>query len=63
MFLKENDSIRKQLIEIYNINGQLIETQHIMSQNEVIPTNLKQGVYIIKIYNNNQISTNKIIVR
>lgn len=52
-----------QLIEIYNINGQLIETQRIVTQNEVIPTNLKQGVYIIKIYNNNQISTNKIIVR
>lgn len=50
-------------IEIYNLNGQLVETQEVASGNNVIPTNLRQGVYIVKIYNNKQISTNKIIIK
>ena len=48
-------------IEIYNTNGQLVNKQDVTSGNNVIPTNLRQGVYIVKIYNNKLISTNKII--
>ena len=50
-------------IEIYNTNGQLVNKQDVTSGNNVIPTNLRQGVYIVKIYNNKLISTNKIIIK
>lgn len=47
--------------EIYNINGQLVDTK--TSPSNINPTSLAQGIYIIKLYNNNQISTNKIIIK
>ena len=48
-------------IEIYNINGQLIDSQNVTTQS--IKTHLTKGIYIVKIYNNNLISTNKIIIK
>ena len=50
-----------QYIEIYNINGQLINQQAINTSS--IQVNLQEGIYIVKIYNDNLISTNKIIVK
>lgn len=50
-----------QYIEIYNINGQLINQQAINTSS--IQLNLQEGIYIVKIYNDNLISTNKIIVK
>lgn len=50
-------------IEIYDLNGQLIDTKEIESA--FYPTNLNQGIYIVKLYNNqtNNCKTSKIIVR
>jgi hypothetical protein len=50
-------------IEVYDINGALIINQTIESA--FIPANLKNGMYVVKMYNNktNNICTSKIIVK
>ena len=50
-------------IEVYDISGALIMNQTIESAS--IATNLKNGIYIIKMYNHetNTVCTNKIIVK
>ncbi len=50
-------------IEVYDINGALIINQTIESA--FIPANLKNGIYVVKMYNNktNSICTSKIIVK
>ena len=49
-------------IEIFNANGQLLQSQEVTSSS--IPTSLKQGTYIIKAYTaNKQITTSKLIIK
>ena len=49
------------MIEIYSITGAKIINKIPEANN--IKVNLHRGIYIIKIYNNNNISTCKIIVK
>ena len=48
-------------IEIYNINGALIIQQEI--NNNSVSANLNNGVYIVRLFSNNEITTCKIIVK
>ena len=50
-------------IDIYDISGKLIQSHTGHNMHEAINTdNLKQGIYIITIQNNNNISTEKLII-
>lgn len=49
-------------VEIFNINGQLVQNEEVSSS--FIPTKLAQGIYVVKTYNaNKQITTNKLIIK
>ena len=50
-------------IEVYDINGKMVMNQ--MVESAFVPTQLENGIYIVKIYNNknNTICTSKIIVK
>lgn len=49
-------------VEIFNINGQLVQNQQVTSSS--IPANLKQGIYVVKAYiANKQITTSKLIIK
>ena len=48
-------------IEIYTTNGQMMLSQQVTTP--IIPTSLKQGVYIITLYKNNHKTTNKLIIK
>ena len=49
------------MIEIYSITGAKVLTSAI--ENATIKANLNNGIYIVKIYNGNNIATSKIIVK
>ena len=49
-------------VEIYNINGQLVQNKEVSAS--FIPTKLAQGIYVVKAYNaNKQITTSKLIIK
>jgi hypothetical protein len=50
-------------VEIYNLNGTLIEQKN--TNSAILPTSLNNGLYIIKLYNlkTNTITTSKIIIK
>lgn len=48
-------------IEIYTTNGQMLLSQQVTTP--IIPTSLKQGVYIIALYKNNHKTTNKLVIK
>ena len=48
-------------IEIYTTNGQMLLSQQVTTS--IIPTSLKQGVYIIALYKNNHKTTNKLVIK
>ena len=49
-------------VEIYNINGQLVQNEEVSAS--FIPTKLAQGIYVVKAYNaNKQITTSKLIIK
>ncbi len=51
------------LVEIYNINGKLIQKQNVETNS--VKVNLEQEIYIVKMYNtqNNTITTSKLIIK
>lgn len=52
--------------ELYDINGRLIISQNLDSSNSINSINvsgMSSGIYIIKIYNDNQIKTQKLIIK
>ena len=48
-------------IDVYSITGAKVLTSAI--ENATIKANLNNGIYIVKIYNGNNIATSKIIVK
>ena len=57
----EIGDIQNGTVSIYNIQGQLIKT--ILANNENIPLNIANGMYIVTIQTANQIYSKKIVVR
>lgn len=50
-------------LEIYNTIGQLIYNQKLTNETTTIPFNQTEGIYLVKITSNKQISTKKLIVK
>lgn len=50
-----------EMIEVYSITGAKVMSQNI--ENNSIKANLHNGIYVVKIYNGNNIATSKIIVK
>ena len=48
-------------IEIFSTEGKKLHSQHLTTS--TIPTSLEKGIYIITLYNNNQKTTNKLIIK
>ena len=48
-------------IEIYNTNGALVMREVVNSTN--ISVNLAKGIYIVRLFNNGEITTNKIAIK
>lgn len=48
-------------IKIYDISGQLVAEQDLNQSS--IPTNLNKGIYVIKLYKKNSVTTNKLIIK
>ena len=49
------------MIEVYSITGAKIMSQAV--ENNTIKADLRNGIYVVKIYNGNNIATSKIIVK
>ena len=49
------------MIEVYSITGAKVMNQVV--ENNSIKANLRNGIYVVKIYNGNDIATSKIIVK
>ena len=50
-----------EMIEVYSITGAKVMSQNI--ENNSIKANLRNGIYVVKIYNGNNVATSKIIVK
>lgn len=50
-----------EMIEVYSITGAKVMSQVV--KNSTIKTDLRNGIYVVKIYNGNNIATSKIIVK
>ena len=48
-------------IEIFSTEGKKLLSQHLTTS--TIPTSLEKGIYIVTLYNNNQKTTNKLIIK
>jgi hypothetical protein len=51
------------VLDIYNVLGQNVYNQKIMTENILIPFNQSEGIYIVKINSKNQILTKKLVVK
>ena len=49
------------MIEVYSITGAKVMSQAV--ENSSIKANLRNGIYVVKIYNGNTVATSKIIVK
>lgn len=49
-------------LEIYDVNGRVVHTHQLNSNNEILNSNLQPGIYFLVASSNNQIHTEKIIV-
>ncbi len=49
------------MIEVYSITGAKVMSQAV--ENSTIKANLRNGIYVVKIYNGNTVATSKIIVK
>ena len=50
-----------EMIEVYSITGAKVMSQNI--ENNSIKADLRNGIYVVKIYNGNNVATSKIIVK
>lgn len=51
------------ILEIFNLNGQLIQTENLQGENNVIQINLPKGMYLLRCLENDIQTTKKLVVR
>ena len=49
------------MIEVYSITGAKVMSQVV--ENSTIKANLNNGIYVVKVYNGNNVATSKVIVK
>lgn len=56
-----NMSEKVETVEVYNISGSLVLREE--ANSDIVPANLNQGLYIVRMINKNKVTTSKIVVK
>lgn len=56
-----NMNEKVETVEVYNISGSLVLREE--ANSDIVPVNLNQGIYIVRMINKNKVTTSKIVVK